>query len=231
MLFRSSVVALTSSVLALPLLACSGGATSTPDTATPDGSLQTSDDSGVRSATDASAPGNDSGEPAGDASSPGSDAGAPGADAGPDLDMQASDFECILRWQKVGDYRITNKLGDESGALAVANAADGGVFPVGTIVQLIPNEAMVKRYAGFSAATDDWEFFNLTTSASGTVINQRGGASVTNFAGGSCASCHGGAAPQWDMICGTTHGCAPLPINETAIQSIQNGDPRCVDGG
>jgi hypothetical protein len=35
------------------------------------------------------------------------------------------------------------------------------------------------------------------------------------------------------MICGTTHGCNPLPISESTIQSIQNGDPRCagVDGG
>jgi hypothetical protein len=146
--------------------------------------------------------------------------------------MQASDFECILRWPKVGDYRVTNKLGDLTDTLAVANATDGGVFPIGTIVQLIPNEAMVKRYAGFNPASDDWEFFNLTASSTGTVINQRGGgASVTNFTGASCLSCHSGAAPQWDMICGTTHGCQPLPIGEPTIQNIQNSDPRCVDGG
>jgi hypothetical protein len=216
--------------LFLPLLACSS-ATSTPSngtTGTPDASAQTPNDSGAQGAADSSSPG--------DSNAPGDDSGTSptpdGGDAGPDLDMQAGDFECILSWSKVGDYRITNKLGDLSGALAIANAPDGGVFPVGTIVQLIPDEAMVKRYAGFNAASDDWEFFNLTTSASGTVINQRGGgASVTNFAGSSCLNCHGGAAPQWNMVCGTTHGCAPLPINEATIQSIQNGDPRCVDGG
>jgi len=148
--------------------------------------------------------------------------------------MQASDFDCILSWTKVGDYRVTNKLGDVAASVAIASASDGGVFPVGTVVQLIPNEAMVKRHAGFNAASDDWEFFNLTTSASGTTINQRGGgATVTNFTGSSCLTCHSGAAPQWDMICGTTHGCQPLPIGESTIQSIQNGDPRCagVDGG
>ena len=211
----------------LPLIACSS-ATPTPSNGTPDAGVQASNDSGVETTTDASSPG--------DSSAPGDDSGtAPasdGGDAGPDLDMQAADFECILSWPKVGDYRVTNKLGDLTGALAVANAPDGGVFPVGTIVQLIPDEAMVKRYAGFNAASDDWEFFNLTTSASGTVINQRGGgASVTNFTGSSCLNCHSGAAPQWNMICATTHGCTPLPISEATIQSVQNGDPRCVDGG
>jgi hypothetical protein len=226
MLLRSIVVP---GLLVLPLAACSS-ATSTPGdgaAGSPDGSVSTGSDSGSQPpGADSSVPGDD------DAStqSPLPD----GSDAGPDLDMQASDFDCILGWPKVGDYRITNKLGNLSGSLAIANAPDGGVFPVGTVVQLIPNEAMVKRYVGFNAASDDWEFFNLSTSASGTTINQRGGgASVTNFTGSSCLTCHSGAAPQWNMICGTTHGCTPLPISESTIQGIQNGDPRCagVDGG
>jgi hypothetical protein len=73
---------------------------------------------------------------------------------------------------------------------------------------------------------NDWEFFNLTTSASGTVINQRGGAEVTN-AIGSCAGCHDEAEAQFDFVCGTTHGCDPLPFTEAQILTIQNGDPRC----
>jgi hypothetical protein len=228
---RSFAVPSLSFSLLLLLIACSSATTapSNGPTGTLDGSVQASSDSGAQ--------GQGPSSPGSDASAQGSDAGtslaSDGGDAAAaDLDMQASDFECILRWAKVGDYRITNKLGDVSGALAIANASNGGVFPVGTIVQLIPDEAMVKRHAGFNAASDDWEFFNLSTSASGTVINQRGGgASVTNFTGSSCLNCHGGAAPQWDMICGTTHGCNPLPINEGTIQTIQNGDPRCVDGG
>ena len=232
MLHRFTVL---SGFLALPLLAvvasgemaCSSGA-SAPSSAAigpVDGSVAVSAGNDAGAQGQGPAPAND------DA---GSQSPSSGGDAGPDLDMQASDFDCILTWPKVGDYRVTNKLGNLSGAVAVANAADGGVFPVGTVVQLIPNEAMVKRYAGFNASSDDWEFFNLTTSATGTVINQRGGgASVTNFTGSSCLNCHSGAAPQWNMICGTTHGCAPLPISETTIQSIQSGDPRCagVDGG
>jgi hypothetical protein len=215
--------------LTAPLVGCSSP-TPARSNGTPDGGTAELGDSGTQAPLDGGAPSGDSSTSAADGG--GSGLLPDGGDAGPDLDMQASDFECILLWPKVGDYRITNKLGDESGALAVANAPDGGVFPVGTIIQLIPNEAMVKRYAGFNAASDDWEFFNLTTSASGTVINQRGGgASVTNFTGSSCLNCHSGAAPQWDMVCGTTHGCAPLPISEATIQSVQNADPRCVDGG
>ena len=230
MLLRSFVVV---ALFVLPSVACSSAASGPPNEATgsPDGSISSGGDSGSQapSADSSTLP-----EDANTGSQPGQPPSADGGDAGPDLDMQASDFGCILSWPKVGDYRITNKLGDLSGSLAIANAPDGGVFPVGTVVQLIPNEAMVKRRAGFSAASDDWEFFNLSTSATGTTINQRGGgASVTNFTGSSCLTCHSGAAPQWDMICGTTHGCTPLPISESTIQSVQNGDPRCagVDGG
>jgi hypothetical protein len=216
-----------SGLAGLPLVACSSSPTSPSNAAgTDSGSPQSAADSSAPVADDASAPADDGAS----SSSPLPD----GGDAGPDLDMQASDFDCILSWPKVGDYRITNKLGNLSGSLAIANAPDGGAFPVGTVVQLIPNEAMVKRYVGFNASSDDWEFFNLSTSASGTTINQRGGGdSVTNFTGSSCLTCHSGAAPQWNMICGTTHGCNPLPISESTIQSIQNGDPRCagVDGG
>ena len=225
----------TSGLLFLPLIACSSATPTHPSDGAglPDASVSTSNDAGSQPApdVDASTTPHDASDPmtddSGNQAPPSPDAG----DAGLDLDMQASDFDCILDWPKVGDYRVTNKLGNLSGSVAIANAPDGGVFPVGTVVQLIPNEAMVKRHVGFNASSDDWEFFNLTTSASGTVINQRGGgASVTNFTGSSCLTCHSGAAPQWNMICGTTHGCTPLPISESTIQSIQNGDPRCAGG-
>jgi hypothetical protein len=190
---------------------------------------------GCSSSTPSGASVPDASEPRGDGSAPasdGDDAGAPAptTDAGsqgdgPDLDMQPADFVCILGWSKVGDFRITNLLVDAGASIAVAEA-DGGTYPVGTVIQLIPNEAIVKRRAGFDPSLDDWEFFNLTTSASGTVINQRGGAEVTN-ASGSCAGCHEKAEAQFDFVCGTTHGCAPLPFTEAEIQAVQNGDPRC----
>ena len=139
--------------------------------------------------------------------------------------MKASDFECILRWDMVGGYRITNKLGND--ALSIANSPTGGTFPVGTIVQIIPTEAMVKRKAGFSAMTHDWEFFALAVSSTGTTINTRGTTEVVNAFNGQCFGCHMKAMPQYDFVCGTTHGCDPLPLSETALVNLQNGDPRC----
>ncbi len=159
-----------------------------------------------------------------DAPPPGGDGGSDAA-AAEDLDMKATDFECILRWDMVGGYRITNKLGHD--ALAVAHSATGGTFPVGTIIQIVPTEAMVKRRVGFSTTTHDWEFFALAVSASGTTINTRGTTEVVNAFGGKCFDCHMKAMPQYDLVCATTHGCDPLPLTEAQLVNIQNGDPRC----
>lgn len=154
---------------------------------------------------------------------------APPAASDVDFDAQASDFTCILDWQKVRSFYITNKAGKMTEALAVANSANGGTYPVGTIIQLIPLEAMVKRKAGFNAATKDWEFFSLQPSATGTQILKRGTTDVVNQFMGNCFNCHQKAAPQFDMVCEKTHGCDPLPFTDAQIQSVQNADPRCHD--
>lgn len=63
-----------------------------------------------------------------------------------------ADFECLLRWPRVRHFRITNRLGRLEEALAVAEAigeTPGLDFPEGTIVQLIPGEAMVKWGGSF----------------------------------------------------------------------------------
>ena len=72
-------------------------------------------------------------------------AGADSATYGEDLDMQAEDFTCITDMQQVGRYYVQNLLGQQDEAVSVAESADGGVFPPGTVVQLISLEAMVKR--------------------------------------------------------------------------------------
>jgi hypothetical protein len=97
---------------------------------------------------------------------------------------------------------------------------------VGTIISLIPGEASVKRAAGYSPATKDWEFFALSTSSSGTVIAMSGTTTVSN-ALGTCIGCHGQAAPQWDLVCGDTHGCPSLILNGSQIAQAQQTDPRC----
>jgi hypothetical protein len=152
-----------------------------------------------------------------------------------DVDAGPADFDCLQNseWTAVGLSQYKNVLGHTDEMLAVARSLDGGTFPVGTIVQLIPNEASVKRHAGFNAASNDWEFFSLNPTAAGTTIVARGGgASVINFAGESCLNCHDKAAPQWDLICGdqdggNTHGCAALPVTSQDITFLRSQDARC----
>jgi hypothetical protein len=129
--------------------------------------------------------------------------------------------------------RFKNLLGHKAEMLAVANSPDGGTYPVGTIVQLVPTEASVKRGHGFSAQSHDWEFFSLTASSTGTTINAHAGdSSVVNFTGVSCLGCHSAAGAQWDLVCGdpqggNTRGCAALPLTGTQLSSLQSSDPRC----
>lgn len=143
-----------------------------------------------------------------------------------DLVMQADDFVNVLDMTPVRGYFIDNRLGHLEEAIAVANDPAGGTYPVGTIIQLVPQEAMVKRAPGFSPATSDWEFFSLAVSPEGTEIVARGGADVVNQFGGSCADCHGAAEARFDLVCEDTHGCAPLPIGEDVIEAVQAADPR-----
>ncbi|MDC0667947.1 hypothetical protein [Nannocystis radixulma] len=144
-----------------------------------------------------------------------------------DLDMRPEDFTCILEWDKVRKFRITNLLGHLDEALAVAENPAGGVYPVGTVIQLIPNEAMVKRAPGFAPDNADWEFFALETAAAGTTIMARGTTDVVNAFGGNCFDCHAKAAPQWDRLCEEGHGCDPLPFTPEQIEMVQQSDPRC----
>lgn len=144
-----------------------------------------------------------------------------------DFVAEADDFECLQGWTKVRKFYIQNTLGHLEEAVAIASGEDGGRFPVGTIIQLIPNEAMVKRGAGFSAQSNDWEFFALTTAGGQTTIDARGTDDVVNQFGGNCMGCHSAAEPQWDFLCEEDHGCAPIGAPAGLIEALQNGDPRC----
>jgi hypothetical protein len=144
-----------------------------------------------------------------------------------DFEMQAADFVNIHDMTPVRGFFVDNKLGHLDEALEVANDPEGGgAYPVGTVIQLIPQEAMVKRAPGFDADSNDWEFFALEVTAEGTEITTRGGAEVINQFGGSCADCHSLARPEFDFVCEKDHGCEPLPIGDDVIHSVQEGDPR-----
>lgn len=142
------------------------------------------------------------------------------------VEITEASFRNINDMTPVRGFFVDNLLGDLEATVAVAESLDGGVYPVGSLVQLFPVEAMVKREPGFSPATNDWEFFELTVSAEGTSINVRGGAEVINQFGLSCADCHAQAEPQFDFICEDTHGCEPLPIGRDFIDAAQAADPR-----
>jgi hypothetical protein len=143
-----------------------------------------------------------------------------------DFVAQASDFRNLHTMTNVRGFYIDNRLGHLDQTLAVANSPTGGEYPAGTIIQLVPQEAMVKRAKGFSSATHDWEFFFLRVSAEGTTIERRGTSDVVNRFGGNCASCHGLAQQRFDNVCERDHGCAPLPIGDDIIHAIQEADPR-----
>lgn len=136
-------------------------------------------------------------------------------------------FGCIRDLEPVDRFFVGNLEGDLEATLAVARSEEGGTFPVGSVVQLVPGEVMVKRAAGYSEATRDWEFFELDVSPEGTAIRKRGHADVVNRFGGNCLECHEKAEPQFDMICSTDHGCDPIPINDAMIRALQKTDPRC----
>ena len=157
----------------------------------------------------------------------GRDALHPGSKPAPkDINVTASDFRNLATMTRVRGFFLSNPLGHLKQALKVANSPKGGVYPVGTIIQLVPQEAMVKRRKGFSRASHDWEFFSLRTTALGTTILTRGTTTVVNRFGGSCLSCHMAAAPQFDFVCEHNHWCAPLPVGDDVIAAVQRADPR-----
>jgi len=142
-------------------------------------------------------------------------------------DITADSFKCIRDMTPVRGFYVSNLNGDLKGTLAAANAPNGGVYPPGSVVQLVPTEVMVKREAGFNAATKDWEFFELDVTDGKSSIRTRGFVDVVNRFGGNCFACHVKARPEWDLICETGHGCDPIPLTPVMIKAIQKTDPRC----
>jgi hypothetical protein len=78
--------------------------------------------------------------------------------------IDAKSFRCITDMTHVRQFYVDNVLGNLEATLKVANSATGGTYPPGTLIQLIPTEAMVKREKGFNPVTHDWEFFELDVS-------------------------------------------------------------------
>ena len=103
----------------------------------------------------------------------------------PKYKVDASTFQCITKMTAVKHFFVDNLAGNLAGTVAVAQAGKGQ-FPEGTVLQLIPNEAMVKQQKGYSPGTNDWEFFALDTDKNGTKIVNSGAEEVNNFLGLNC---------------------------------------------
>jgi hypothetical protein len=137
-----------------------------------------------------------------------------------------SSFKCISQLTHVRHFYVDNLAGNLDATVKVAQAGTG-VYPVGSVLQLVPTEVMVKREHGYNATTRDWEFFDLNISAAGTTIRSRGVQDVNNRFGGNCFNCHVKARAEFDLVCDNTHGCDPIPITRAMSGALQRTDPRC----
>ena len=147
------------------------------------------------------------------------------------LAVSEDTFSSLTDMEKteLSTYFVDNILGNVAGTLEVANSEIAGEFPAGSVISLVPSEVMIKHQSGWNEATDDWEFFELNVSAMGSDIKTCGASEVIKQFAGNCFGCHTLVRPEWDLICGSTHGCAPLPISRRTIANIQNSDPRWVN--
>lgn len=146
----------------------------------------------------------------------------------PAVTVDDHSFKCIQKMVKVNHFYVDNLLGNVEETVRVARAGQGE-FPVGSVLQLMPNEVMVKQQKGYSPVTRDWEFFWIDVDRQGQHIYTRGFAEVNNRLGLNCFACHVQARPEHDMLCGegSANGCAPIPITREMFGALQRTDPRC----
>jgi hypothetical protein len=145
------------------------------------------------------------------------------------LPIDSSTFQCIKDMTKVRGFYVDNlDKKSLSKTLDIANKGQG-TYPEGSVIQLVPTEVMVKHPKGTNPSTNDWEFFELSVSKTGSAINVRGFDDVKNRFNGNCLDCHVKAKPEFDMVCEQGHGCDPIPITPQMTAVLQKTDPRCTD--
>ncbi len=127
-----------------------------------------------------------------------------------DIVVTDKSFGCLRDGTKVRNTYIRNadpKRLAEAVRILRDRIADTQ-YPVGTFLQLVPGEAMVKHPRATFPATNGWEFFGLDLSPQGTKIKTK-------------------PAAKYDFVCEKGHGCAPIPIDDKQIAELQGMDPRC----
>ena len=145
-----------------------------------------------------------------------------------DLVITEKSFGCVLELPKVRNTRIQNSdLEKLKEAIRIfRDSVPEKEYPTGTILQLIPTEAMVKHDRAAFPNTNGWEFFALKVSPDGTTIQDRGDKVLNTSLKKPCLDCHSPAA-KFDFVCEKGHGCAPIPVTDQQIAAMQAADPRC----
>ncbi len=145
-----------------------------------------------------------------------------------DVVVTEKSFGCVLELPKVRNTRIQNPDPEKlKEAIRIfRDSVSDQQYPTGTILQLIPGEAMVKHARADFPNTNGWEFFALKVSAEGTKIEERGDKVINASLKKPCLDCHSPAA-KFDFVCEKGHGCAPIPVTDQQIAAIQAADPRC----
>ena len=139
-------------------------------------------------------------------------------------DVPAEILACISNGTKIGRSFIQHP---DPAKLAVALKAyetKSTDYPEGTIVRMIPGEAMVKRTNAAFPQSNGWEYFALAVTPQGTTVRARGNEASNPL--GTCQNCHSGAS-KGDYIC-ASGGCTAVPLTEERIAAIQKADPRCA---
>src|SRR5689334_8777264 len=62
----------------------------------------------------------------------------------PDVRVSAASFPPLRHMTHIRDFYVTNLLGNPAATVAVARAPGSRPYPPGTLLQLVPQEAMVK---------------------------------------------------------------------------------------
>src|SRR5271163_3991130 len=145
-----------------------------------------------------------------------------------DVVVTEKTFGCVLDMTKVRNTRIRNPDPEKlkEAVRIFRDSVPDKEYPTGTILQLIPGEAMVKHDLAAFPNTNGWEFFALKVSADGTAIQDRGDKVINASLKKPCLGCHSPAA-KFDFVCEKGHGCAPIPITDQQIAARQAADPRC----
>ncbi len=145
-----------------------------------------------------------------------------------DLVITEKSFSCLLDLPKVRNTRIQNPDPEKlKEAIRIfTDSLPDKEYPKGTVLQLVPTEAMVKHDRAAFPNTNGWELFALKVTPVGTTIMDRGDKVLNTSLKKPCLDCHSPAV-KFDYVCEKGHGCAPIPVTDEQIAAIQAADPRC----